>query len=52
MKKFKASVINRILNFRRYVDVVAPDFRNAIILAKRAFPGYDEVEWCRAVSIA
>lgn len=46
MKEYKASVINRILNFRRHVIVVAEDFHSAVEAAKHLLPGYTELEWC------
>lgn len=46
---WRASVINRTLNFRIYVEVAAPDYYNAVALAKRVNPGYDEIEWCRMI---
>lgn len=47
MHAWKVSVINRRLNFRRYVEVIAADYQHARDLAKHVIPGYDEVEWCR-----
>ena len=49
MHAWKVSVINRRLNFRRYVEVIAADYQHARELAKHVIPGYDEVEWCRAI---
>lgn len=47
MHVWKVSVINRRLNFHRYVEVIAADYQHARELAKHVIPGYDEVEWCR-----
>lgn len=44
--EYEASVINRILNFRRHITVTASDFYMALELAKKALPGYNDVEWC------
>ena len=49
MYLWRASVINLRLNFRIYVEVAAPDYNNAVTLAKNVNPGYDEVEWCRKI---
>ena len=49
MYLWRASVINRRLNFRIQVEVAASDYGNAIALAKNISPGYDEIEWCRKI---
>ena len=49
MYLWKASVINNRLNFRIHVELAAPDYDSAVARAKDLQPGYDEVEWCRAI---
>ena len=51
MYLWRASVLNlnRRLNFRIQVEVVASDYDNAVALAKNISPGYDEIEWCRKI---
>ena len=38
MHAWKVSVINRRLNFRRYVEVIAADYQHARELPKRVIP--------------
>ena len=49
MYLWRASVINRSRSFRILVEVAAPEYDNAVILAKSVQPGCDEVEWCRKI---
>ena len=49
MYLWRASVINRSRSFRILVEVAAPDYDNAVILAKNIDSKYDEVEWCRKI---
>ena len=49
MYLWKASVINNRLNFRTHVELAAVDYDDAVARAKNIQPGYDEVEWCRAI---
>ena len=46
MTKFRIAVVNRILNFRRYAEVIACNRREAIAKAKKIWHGYNEVESC------
>ena len=46
---WRLSLINNRLNFRIHVEVAAPDYNDAVALAKNIQPGYDEVEWCRKI---
>ena len=49
MYLWRASVINNRLNFRIHIELAAPDYDSAVARAKDLQPGYDEVEWCRAI---
>lgn len=49
MYLWRASVVNRKLNFRIHVEVTAPDYDTAVARAKNIQPGYDEVEWCKVI---
>ena len=46
MTKFRIAVVNRILNFRRYAEVIACNRREAIAKAKKIWHGYNEGESC------
>lgn len=50
MLNWKVSIINRRLNLRRYLKIQASSYHDAVEYAKRIFPGYDEVEWCRSIA--
>ena len=49
MYLWRASLINRNNTVRIQVEVAAPDYDNAVILAKNVNPEYDKVEWCRKI---
>ena len=49
MYLWRASLINHSRTFRIQVEVAAPDYDNAVILAKNVNPEYDKVEWCRKI---
>ena len=49
MYLWRASVINRTLNFSIQVEVAASDYDTAIARAKDIRPGFNEVEWCRKI---
>lgn len=51
MIKFRVAVINRILNFRRYVEVIAHDKFDAMNKAKKILHGYNDVESCIPIEI-
>ena len=51
MTKFRITVVNRILNFKRYAEVIACDKREAILKAKKIWHGYNEVESCIPIDI-
>ena len=49
MYLWRASLINRNNTVRIQVEVAAPDYDNAVILANNVNPEYDKVEWCRKI---
>lgn len=51
MTKFRVAVINKILNFRRYAEVIAANKLEAINNAKKIWHGYNEVESCIPIEI-
>lgn len=50
MYVYNISVINHILNFRRFVTVTALDRLTALDIARKAFPGFHDIESCRCVA--